>query len=399
MPRRRCPGTGRTRSRWPPSAGSPAPRQPPPGGAGSVRGATSTSSSVSTSKRSHMIIAVLSTHGMHAHRVPVGAGQHVAVALLVAGEPVAGHRVVVHVAGDQVVAVLGAGVGDATRGRTVPSSACRRADPAGRGRPSARCRSHRRGCRARVGHGSLRFVRSWRCTVVTIGRCPETETRSIAQHILDGMRATGIRQLFCLPGVQNDPFFDAVVDARDWLEVIVTRHEQGCAYMAMGAAQATGRPTAMCVVPGPRPAQRIGRIVERVRRRRARCWQSSGRSTRRCSARDSECSTSSTTSRPCCVRSRSTLRSFATSRHAAAADPGRVRRIGLRHTTARRHRGARRPVGQAGAGRGRGRRSNDADDRLAAVDAAAERAARGVQPADLGRYRRSGCFTCGSSAR
>src|SRR3954451_16786616 len=65
------------------------------------------------------------------------------------------------------------------------------------------------------------------------------------------MPATGIRQLFCLPGVQNDPFFDAVVDARDWLEVIVARHEQGCAYMAMGAAQATGRPSAMCVVPGP----------------------------------------------------------------------------------------------------------------------------------------------------
>jgi acetolactate synthase I/II/III large subunit len=80
---------------------------------------------------------------------------------------------------------------------------------------------------------------------------PRDGDRSIAQHILDGMRATGIRQLFCLPGVQNDPFFDAVVDARDWLEVIVTRHEQGCAYLAMGAAQATGRPTAMCVVPGP----------------------------------------------------------------------------------------------------------------------------------------------------
>ena len=80
---------------------------------------------------------------------------------------------------------------------------------------------------------------------------PRDGDHSIAQHILDGMRATGIRQLFCLPGVQNDPFFDAVVDARDWLEVIVTRHEQGCAYMALGAAQATGRPTAMCVVPGP----------------------------------------------------------------------------------------------------------------------------------------------------
>ena len=80
---------------------------------------------------------------------------------------------------------------------------------------------------------------------------PRDGDRSIAQHILDGMRATGIRQLFCLPGVQNDPFFDALVDAREWLEVIATRHEQGCAYMAMGAAQATGRPTAMCVVPGP----------------------------------------------------------------------------------------------------------------------------------------------------
>jgi acetolactate synthase I/II/III large subunit len=80
---------------------------------------------------------------------------------------------------------------------------------------------------------------------------PRDGDRTIAQHILDGMKATGIRQLFCLPGVQNDPFFDAVVDERDWLEVIVARHEQGCAYMAMGAAQATGRPTALCVVPGP----------------------------------------------------------------------------------------------------------------------------------------------------
>jgi acetolactate synthase-1/2/3 large subunit len=80
---------------------------------------------------------------------------------------------------------------------------------------------------------------------------PRDGERTVAQLILDGMRASGIRQLFCLPGVQNDPFFDAVVDARDWLQVIVTRHEQGCAYMAMGAAQATGRPTAMCVVPGP----------------------------------------------------------------------------------------------------------------------------------------------------
>ena len=56
--------------------------------------------------------------------------------------------------------------------------------------------------------------------------------------------------LFCLPGVQNDDFFDALVDAPD-IRPIVTRHEQGAAYMALGAAQATARPAALCVVPGP----------------------------------------------------------------------------------------------------------------------------------------------------
>ncbi len=56
--------------------------------------------------------------------------------------------------------------------------------------------------------------------------------------------------LFCLPGVQNDNFFDALVDARD-IRPVVTRHEQGAAYMALGAAQVTGRASAFCVVPGP----------------------------------------------------------------------------------------------------------------------------------------------------
>jgi acetolactate synthase-1/2/3 large subunit len=50
--------------------------------------------------------------------------------------------------------------------------------------------------------------------------------------------------------VQNDDFFDRLVDARD-IRPVVARHEQGAAYMAVGAAQATGRPAACCVVPGP----------------------------------------------------------------------------------------------------------------------------------------------------
>ncbi len=72
----------------------------------------------------------------------------------------------------------------------------------------------------------------------------------VAHHLIDGLRHVGIDQLFCLPGVQNDDFFDVLFDAPD-ITPIVARHEQGASYMAMGAAAATGRPAAMCVVPGP----------------------------------------------------------------------------------------------------------------------------------------------------
>ena len=61
----------------------------------------------------------------------------------------------------------------------------------------------------------------------------------------------GIDTLYCLPGVQNEGFFDALFDSTDHLTPVQARHEQGAAYMAMGAALATGRPQAFCVVPGP----------------------------------------------------------------------------------------------------------------------------------------------------
>ena len=72
---------------------------------------------------------------------------------------------------------------------------------------------------------------------------------TIAAHVVDGLQLLGMDSLYCLPGVQNDDFFDVLVDAP--IAPIVTRHEQGAAYMAMGAAQVTGRPAACCVVPGP----------------------------------------------------------------------------------------------------------------------------------------------------
>jgi len=78
----------------------------------------------------------------------------------------------------------------------------------------------------------------------------DTETLTIAQQVVEAIRLAGIDTLFCLPGVQNDDFFDALVDAPD-IRPIVTRHEQGAAYMANGFSQVAGNPSAFCVVPGP----------------------------------------------------------------------------------------------------------------------------------------------------
>ena len=65
------------------------------------------------------------------------------------------------------------------------------------------------------------------------------------------LAANGIDTLFCLPGVQNDHLFDALHKAQDRIRPIHTRHEQGAAYMALGAAMSSGRPSAYAVVPGP----------------------------------------------------------------------------------------------------------------------------------------------------
>jgi acetolactate synthase-1/2/3 large subunit len=63
--------------------------------------------------------------------------------------------------------------------------------------------------------------------------------------------AHGLDTVYALPGVHNDHLFDAMQRAGERLRVIHTRHEQGAAYMALGAALATGKPQAYAVVPGP----------------------------------------------------------------------------------------------------------------------------------------------------
>ncbi|MES2262703.1 MAG: thiamine pyrophosphate-dependent enzyme [Pseudomonadota bacterium] len=67
--------------------------------------------------------------------------------------------------------------------------------------------------------------------------------------IVEGLSAHGIKTVFGLPGAQIYGLFDAFERAD--MTVIGARHEQGCGYMAFGAARSTGRPAVYAVVPGP----------------------------------------------------------------------------------------------------------------------------------------------------
>ncbi|MEM8858518.1 MAG: thiamine pyrophosphate-dependent enzyme [Chloroflexota bacterium] len=71
------------------------------------------------------------------------------------------------------------------------------------------------------------------------------------EAVVQSLLNHGIDTIFGLPGVQNDFLFNALYDAQDHIKVIHTRHEQGAAYMAFGAAIATGEPAVFSVVPGP----------------------------------------------------------------------------------------------------------------------------------------------------
>ncbi len=76
-------------------------------------------------------------------------------------------------------------------------------------------------------------------------------TQTIASLTADSLISNGIDSLYCVPGIQNDHFFNALFDRLDQIAVVHTRHEQGAVYMALGAALATGRPQAFSIVPGP----------------------------------------------------------------------------------------------------------------------------------------------------
>ena len=78
----------------------------------------------------------------------------------------------------------------------------------------------------------------------------EIKNMTGGEAMLRGALANGIDTVFGLPGAQVYPLFDAIYRSPD-VNAIISRHEQGAAYMAYGYSAATGKPGAFAVVPGP----------------------------------------------------------------------------------------------------------------------------------------------------
>jgi acetolactate synthase I/II/III large subunit len=79
--------------------------------------------------------------------------------------------------------------------------------------------------------------------------------------IVDSLLRHGVDTLFGLPGVQMYGLFDACARNANRLEVINARHEQTTAYMALGYAKSTGKPSAYSVVPGPGVMNTMGALT------------------------------------------------------------------------------------------------------------------------------------------
>ncbi|MBX5334251.1 acetolactate synthase [Rhodococcus fascians] len=78
-----------------------------------------------------------------------------------------------------------------------------------------------------------------------------TKYQTGGEAVVASLEAHDLTTVFGLPGVQNDWLYNAFYDAGDKFRIIHTRHEQGAAYMALGATMATGTPSVCNVVPGP----------------------------------------------------------------------------------------------------------------------------------------------------
>ena len=77
-----------------------------------------------------------------------------------------------------------------------------------------------------------------------------TGTTSAARALVDALLREGVDHVFGIPGTQNLAVIDALRDTPQ-IRFILTRHEQGAAFMAYGFARASGRPAIVTATEGP----------------------------------------------------------------------------------------------------------------------------------------------------
>ena len=88
-----------------------------------------------------------------------------------------------------------------------------------------------------------------------MGRDAKTKAKiaamiSGAQAVVDCLRREKVRHVFGIPGTQNLPVLDVLRETPD-IRFILTRHEQGAAFMAYGYARALNRPGVVTATEGP----------------------------------------------------------------------------------------------------------------------------------------------------
>ncbi|HEY7743316.1 MAG TPA: thiamine pyrophosphate-binding protein, partial [Burkholderiales bacterium] len=71
-----------------------------------------------------------------------------------------------------------------------------------------------------------------------------------ARALVDALLREGVDHVFGIPGTQNLAVIDALRDTPQ-IRFILTRHEQGAAFMAYGFARASGRPGVVTATEGP----------------------------------------------------------------------------------------------------------------------------------------------------
>jgi acetolactate synthase-1/2/3 large subunit len=71
-----------------------------------------------------------------------------------------------------------------------------------------------------------------------------------AKVIIESLKREGIDHIFSLPGTTILDLFDALYDDKD-IKLIVTRHEQGAAFMADGYTRVSGKPSVCMASRGP----------------------------------------------------------------------------------------------------------------------------------------------------